>query len=288
MTFGLAIGQTIAVLLFLLFAQPALSQLELQGNFTQGGLITGSTEPGNSVYLDDRLLHLTRDGKFVFGFGRDARHEALLRIETPEGKVASKTLKVAKRRYQTQEIHGLQAQKVTPDPKHFPRIRKETRMVREARETDSNKRDFAEPFIWPLFGPITGVYGSQRVLNGKPRRPHYGIDVACPKHTLVRAPAGGEVTLAEDDLFFSGGTLVIDHGHGISSSFLHLERLRVKRKDQVQQGSVIGEVGATGRATGAHLDWRVNWFEKRLDPRFLVGEMPTKDCASNATREKPG
>ncbi len=279
-------GQTFGVLLFLLFAQPALPQLGLQGNFTQGGLVIGSTEPGNSVYLDDRKLHLTRDGKFVFGFGRDAQPEALLRIETPEGKMDSKTLKVTKRSYQTQYIHDLQAQKVTPDPKYFPRIQKEGRMVRKARETDSSKRDFAEPFIWPLYGPITGVYGSQRVLNGKPRRPHYGIDVACPKHTLVRAPASGEVKLAQDDLFFSGGTLIIDHGHGISSSFLHLEKLRVKRGDQVQQGNIIGEVGATGRVTGTHLDWRVNWFEKRLDPGFLVGEMPTEDCASNAAWKK--
>ncbi len=278
--------QTLCILLCLLFARPALAQLDLHGNFTQGGLVSGTTRPGNSVYLDNRRLQLTRAGKFVFGFGRDAQAEATLRIETPGGKRNSRTLTITKRTYQTQHVRGLQAQKVSPDPKHWSRIRKETRMVRKARAVDSANGNFVGPFIWPLYGIVTGVYGSQRILNGRSARPHYGIDVTCPTHTPVRAPAGGEVTLAENDLFFSGGTLIIDHGHGISSSFLHLEKLLVRHKDRVEQGEIIGEVGATGRATGPHLDWRVNWFEKRLDPSFLVEEMPTEDCAANRSRKE--
>ena len=129
------------------------------------------------------------------------------------------------------------------------------------------------PFIWPTIGPISGVYGSQRILNGKPKWPHYGVDIAVPTGTEVRAPAGGVVTLAHPDMFYSGGTLIVDHGHGLSSAFLHLSKLRVKTGDKVKQGDVIAEVGATGRATGAHLDWRMNLFNRRIDPQLLVSPM---------------
>ena len=147
-------------------------------------------------------------------------------------------------------------------------------LVKATRKLDDPRTDFLDGFIWPSQGPISGVYGSQRILNGKPRRPHFGVDVAGPVGTPVVAPAGGVVTLAHPDMYFSGGTLVIDHGHGLSSAFLHLSRILVKEGQRVEQGEPIAEIGATGRVTGAHLDWRMNWFEQRIDPQLLAGPMP--------------
>ena len=129
-------------------------------------------------------------------------------------------------------------------------------------------------FVWPAEGPISGVYGSQRFYNGEPRRPHFGVDVAVPTGTIVRAPAAGVVTLAEPDLYFSGGTVILDHGYRLSSSFLHMSEVAVQVGDELQPGDIIGAVGSTGRATGPHLDWRMNWREQRIDPQLLAPPMP--------------
>ena len=147
-------------------------------------------------------------------------------------------------------------------------------MAREARKLDAERTDFLTGFIWPAKGRISGVYGSQRILNGQPRRPHFGVDVAAPVGTEVRAPADGVVTMVHSDMFYSGGTMILDHGHGLSSSFLHLHRILVKKGQRIRQGDLIAEIGATGRVTGPHLDWRINLFAKRLDPQLLVSEMP--------------
>ncbi len=150
------------------------------------------------------------------------------------------------------------------------RIRKEAEQVREARVPDTDQEDFFNGFGWPVKGRISGVYGSQRVYNGKPGRPHYGLDIAVPTGTPVAAPADGIVRLVDSDLYYSGGTIIIDHGHGLFSSFLHLSKVSVKGGTTIKRGQIIGEVGATGRVTGAHLDWRYNWFDKRLDPALLT------------------
>ena len=159
---------------------------------------------------------------------------------------------------------------VTPPPELLARIREEGAIVRAARAFDTAETHLFAPFAWPARGPISGVYGSQRVLNGEPRQPHFGVDIAAPEGTPVRAPAGGEIRLAEVDLYYSGGTVILDHGHGLSSTFLHMSRVDVAVGQRVAQGEVIGAIGATGRVTGAHLDWRMNWFERRLDPALLV------------------
>ena len=161
------------------------------------------------------------------------------------------------------------------------RIHREIALVKKARAIDSPRRDFESEFIWPVTGPISGVYGSQRILNGQPRQPHYGIDIAVPTGTPVVAPAGGVVVLAEADLYFSGGTLMLDHGHGLMSAFLHLDSIDVTLGQEVEQGEVIAKVGATGRVTGAHLDWRVNWFEERVDAGLLVPPMPQPKAAAD-------
>jgi murein DD-endopeptidase MepM/ murein hydrolase activator NlpD len=263
---------TAFVLFVLAFAVPLdAEEIQLEGRFIQGGLVRGAAPPETSITLDGRQLRLSPEGYFVFGFGRDALPRAVLVVSYPDGRQETRSLAIAARDYRIQHIDGLPEKLVTPPSEIFNRIREEGAKVSQARAFDTADMHVFAPFIWPARGPISGVYGSQRILNGKPRQPHFGVDIAAPTGTPVRAPAGGEIRLAETDLYYSGGTVILDHGHGLSSSFLHLSRIDVAVGQQVVQGELIGEIGATGRVTGAHLDWRMNWFERRLDPAFLVG-----------------
>jgi murein DD-endopeptidase MepM/ murein hydrolase activator NlpD len=249
--------------------------LVLRGEAVQGGVLFGTTLPGSRVLQDGAPIRVGPEGEFVVGFGRDAPSTSSLRVERPDGEVIEQTLDVATRDYRIQRIDGLPPGKVTPrKPEEIARIRKDVADVVAARSLDDDRLDFLGGFIWPVEGPITGVYGSQRILNGEPRRPHFGIDIAAPVGTPVRAPAAGVVTLVVPDMFFSGGTLILDHGHKVSSTFLHLHRMHVKVGDRVEQGDVIAEVGATGRVTGPHLDWRMNVRKARVDPQLLVPPMP--------------
>lgn len=245
-------------------------QTSLDGVFSQGGMVIGRTEPGARVHFEDRRLRVSQDGVFIFGFHRDDPPNMSLHIAYPDNTEETIALKVEQRQYDIQRIDGLPQKKVSPPPDVIERIQREAAAVRKARARDTDIEAFLLGFLWPADGPITGVYGSQRVLNGEPRQPHYGVDVAAPTGTPVVAPAAGTVSFAEPDLYFSGGTLMIDHGHGLASAFLHMEKIEVKLGDRIERGQRIGTIGATGRATGAHLDWRVNWFEKRLDPQLLT------------------
>ena len=253
---------------------PASTRIRLDGPRTQGGLLQGRVAPGSGVEFDGTPVRVSEDGWFLVGFGRDAAPEADLGVSGPDGGRERLVLAVAPREYRIERIDGLPATKVAPrDEEELARIDREARRVAEARTRDDPRTDFRSGFRWPVTGRISGVYGSQRILNGEPRQPHYGVDIAAPAGTKVRAPADGLVTLAEPDLFLSGGTLIVDHGHGLSSAFLHLSRILAEPGERVRRGRVIAEVGATGRATGPHLDWRVNLFARRLDPALLVGPM---------------
>lgn len=269
--FRLAATILLAALAFPLTAAP---RLELEGRFAQGSIVFGRTDPGASVYFADREVRVSPEGVFVIGFGRDADASERLVVEGPDGERIERNLGIERRDYDIQRIDGVPPETVSPPEEAMERIREEVELVREARGRDDPRTDFLDDFIWPVTGRITGVYGSQRVYNGEPRRPHYGIDIAASAGTPVQAPAGGIVTVAHEDMYFSGGTLLLDHGHGLSSAFLHLQSLAVAVGDRVERGDTIGTVGAGGRATGAHLDWRINWFQRRLDPRELVGAMP--------------
>jgi murein DD-endopeptidase MepM/ murein hydrolase activator NlpD len=241
----------------------------------QGGLVIGKTLPGSRVYQDGQALRVSAAGDFLLGFTRDAPPESKIRVELPTGEVSEETLTVEAREYRIQRIDGLPDRKVTPrSSEDLAHIRRDVVAARKARARDDDRQDFLAGFDWPVTGPISGVYGSQRILNGEPRRPHFGVDVAAPVGTPVRAPAAGVVTLADPAMFFSGGTLIIDHGHKLSSSFLHLSKLHVAVGERVEKGELIGEVGATGRVTGAHLDWRMNLRDRRIDPQLLVPPMP--------------
>jgi murein DD-endopeptidase MepM/ murein hydrolase activator NlpD len=247
---------------------------ELHGILEQGALVSGKVVPGTRVELDGRSVRVTPAGVFVIGFDRDAQPQAQLVTITAGGQRRTQTLQIEQRRYDIQRVTGVPQQTVEPPPEQLQRILEEQKWVEQARAVDSDREDFVGPFRWPLAGPISGVYGSQRFYNGKAGRPHFGVDVAAPIGTTVRAPAAATVTLAQPDLFFSGGTLIMDHGYGVSSTFMHLSRLLVKSGEQVAAGQVVAEVGATGRASGPHLDWRINWFNVRLDPQTVVEPMP--------------
>ena len=268
---------TAALALALVAATALAGELRLEGPLTQGGMVLGQATPGSRVSLDGVPVRLSEEGRFVIGFGRDAAPEARLEVRFPDGTHEQRALAIAQRTYQIERIDGLPPNTVSPGAEALARIRREGAAIAAVRRRDTPKPWFAAPFAWPARGRVSGVYGSQRVLNGEPRRPHYGLDIAAPPGAPVVAPAAGIVALAEPDLFYTGGTVMLDHGHGITSVFSHLSRLNVALGQEVARGEVIGAIGATGRVTGPHLDWRVNWFGERLDPALLVGPMPGGD-----------
>jgi murein DD-endopeptidase MepM/ murein hydrolase activator NlpD len=241
----------------------------LEGDFIQGGLVKGKTNKNISVKFKERLLRKTSKGFFVFGFGRDHPKVANLSIKINK-KWISKNLYVKKRVYKTQIINGLEKKMVTPPKSFYERIIRENKAIKNVRNLDSDIDFIFQKFNWPAKGIISGVFGSQRILNGKPKRPHYGIDIAAKKGTSVLAPIESIVRMAEKDLYYTGGTIMLDHGHGVTSVYSHLSLINVNIGDKVKKGQKIGEIGSTGRSTGPHLDWRINWFLERLDPALLV------------------
>ena len=266
---------TLGILGFLTLLTLSAQAVEIHhGEWKQGSVLRGSATPGTRLELDGQPVRVSDDGRFVIGLGRDAGSPAILKEFPPEGDPKTLEFEVVLRDYQIQRIEGVPQRTVTPDPEQLARAREEAALARAAREKDLPRTDFAQQFQWPLVGIVTGVYGSQRIYNGEPRSPHYGVDIASPTGTPVLAPASGVVTLVHENMFFSGGTLIVDHGHGLSSTFIHLSKILVKEGDEVKKAQPIAEVGATGRATGPHLDWRMNWFDRRVDPTSLVGPMP--------------
>lgn len=267
--------------LLVLFCLPTLAladvPVRLKGELIQGGLIIGEAPKGSKILLNDQVLKQTPEGHFVFGLDRDAKSGDVLKVTAPSGEQFEQILQVKAREYRIQRIEGID-QAIVSDNKteqEWKRISDESAQVAAARRQHIESQAFLQSFQWPIIGRISGVFGSQRVYNGKPGRPHYGVDVAAPIGAKVYAPIDGVVTLAHDDMYYSGGTLILDHGYGISSSFLHLSKILVKVGDQIKQGDLIAEVGAAGRSTGPHLDWRMNWYRRQIDPQLLVPDMNT-------------
>ena len=223
-----------------------------------------------SQKLNKKQVKVTNDGYFAFGIGRDRKFDVVITSEV-NGEKKKFVKKVQKRDYKIQRIDGLPEKKVTPPKEVYERIRRENTIIAQAREIESDLTFFKKKFIPPLDNAIiTGVYGSQRILNGKPKWPHYGIDFAANEGTKIKAMLDGTATMVEPDLFYTGGTLIFDHGHGISTLYMHMQNIYVKKGQKVKQGEVIGTVGSTGRSTGAHLDVRLNWFGIRLDPMTVL------------------
>ena len=245
----------------------------LRGGAVEGGLMIARTAPDNRVTLDDAAIPVTPDGLFIVGFHRDSDLPVTIGITKTDGTSQLTVLTPQQRSYQIQRIDGLQKNMVTPPENVIARIKSDQAAVAAARQTPAAAGDFWRGINWPVTGRISGVFGSQRILNGQPRQPHYGIDIAVPKGTPVRAPASGLVTLVKD-LYFSGWTIVINHGLGLNSTFLHLDSTAISVGDTVQRGSIIGTVGSTGRSTGPHLDWRLDWQGRRIDASLAAGPMP--------------
>lgn len=260
----------------LVLALKAGDELIIRDQLQQGSLVKGTICPKCQVVYLGESLSTTEDGTFVFGLSRDAPSVIYLTLIDSQNYEIKYSFPVKARVYDTQRIQGVPQRTVTPSESELNRIKEDARIVRSAREYINERTDFLSGFIKPVNGRITGVYGSQRIYNGVPKSPHYGIDYASPKGSIVRAPASGLVTLAHDDLFYSGGTLIIDHGFGLSSSFLHLSSLLVSLGDVVKQGDSIAKVGSTGRSTGPHLDWRMNWRNVRIDPQLVLESLPAK------------
>jgi murein DD-endopeptidase MepM/ murein hydrolase activator NlpD len=255
------------------------TDVDLAGALVQGGLVRGQVAPESAVRLNGQSLRVTSDGWFVLGFGRDAPASAELVIRGPGGQERRHILQIAPRAYQVQRIDGLPPRQVTPSEADLARIRADALLLDAARARDTDARGFIEQASWPVIGPISGVYGSQRILNGEPRTPHRGVDVAAPAGTPVGAMAQGVVSLAETDMYFTGGTVMLDHGHGLHSIYVHLDEVRVTVGQQLRQGQTLGTVGATGRATGPHLHWGVYWFDQAIDPALVVGPMPSDQAS---------
>ena len=240
--------------------------VEFKGKFIQGHFILGKTTPGTEILIDKKKIKVSKEGYFVFGIGKDRKYDIV--ITENKKKIVKK---VQKRKYKIQRIDGLPEKKVTPPEEVYERIKRENKLIAEAREINSDLDFFKNNFILPFDNAIiTGVYGSQRILNGKPRWPHYGLDFAGKLGTPIKAMADGIVTLAEQDLYFTGATLIFDHGHGISTLYMHMDEMFVEKEDIVKQGDIIGTVGSSGRSTGPHLDVRLNWFGTRLDPASVL------------------
>lgn len=253
------------------------SPVQFHGDFRQGELIVGHVPPGSHVHVLGHDVLVAADGTFVFGLDRDAGTEVAIDATLPDGKTWHETRPVAPRQYNIQRVTGIAERIMNPTKADLKRIARDNAQVAKARRRNDERLDFLGPYAWPATGPITGVYGSQRYYNGVPKRPHYGVDVGVPKGTPVTAPAGGIVTLAVPDMFFSGGTLIIDHGHGISSTLMHLSKILVKAGDRVERGQLVANSGASGRASGPHLDWRMNWFEDHIDAQRLAPAMPAAE-----------
>ena len=260
----------IRYLIIFLLIQFNSQAIEFEGKFIQGHFILGKTDPVAKIQIDKKSVRVSKDGFFAFGLGRDRKKDVVI-IETLNGVKNQFVKKVLKREYRIQRIDGLPEKKVTPPKEVYDRIRAENKLIGKARSIDTDLAYFKDKFITPVDNAIiTGVYGSQRILNGKPRWPHYGIDIAAKKGTMIKSSGSGTVTMAEDDLYYTGGTIIMDHGHGISTIYSHLETVLVSVGDKINLGDIIGTVGSTGRSTGPHLDFRVNWFQTRLDPMSLL------------------
>jgi murein DD-endopeptidase MepM/ murein hydrolase activator NlpD len=254
----------------------AQAKIQLSGEIKQGGLVIGKTDANNLVTLNKKVLTVSKQGDYVFAFSRDDKTQYTLTVTSPTGKIETQTFTPTTRDYKISRVEGISKKIMNPNKKANVRAGVDRAAIVKVRKIASDLTDFSQGFIAPRSSRITGVYGSQRFYNGVPKNPHFGVDYAGQIGAPVKAPASGTILLWVPDMFYSGGTLVIDHGHGITSNFLHLSASMVKVGDKVKQGQVIAKVGNSGRVTGPHLDWRMNWHKVRFDPQLAMKINPIK------------
>ncbi|MDY0135644.1 MAG: M23 family metallopeptidase [Thiomicrospira sp.] len=266
-------GWGVGLILLAMSSSLAAKELVLRGEPIQGGWVEIVVAPESRISFEGRSLKADAQGRLLLAFPRDAKPSQHLTIQPPEGKPYRHTLAVKQREYVIQRINGVPSKYVTPDEATLKKIREDRQKAVNARKINLPEPYFSQGFRWPTEGWVTGVYGSQRILNGHARNPHMGVDIAAPIGTPIYAPAAGEVTLAES-MELSGFTLFIDHGYGLRSDFMHLDKILVKPGERVKKGQLVATMGTTGRSTGSHLHWGMSWFDVRLDPA-LVFNLPT-------------
>lgn len=261
--------------------QAATPALSLDGDFAQGGLVFGLTLPDASIKLDGKEVMVGEDGRFVVGFGRDSKLVRILTATFPDGATERRSIELEDRTFKIDRIDGIDQSKVSGfTDQQLAKIGEDKKKKTAARAATESTGFWRDGFQWPVTGRISGVFGSQRILNGEEKRPHSGVDVAVPTGTPILAPAAGVVTLAESDMYFEGGLVLLDHGLWLESAFLHMSRVDVTSGQRVEKGDVIGAVGATGRVTGPHLHWSVKWAGTLVDPQLLAGNMEEKSVES--------
>ena len=267
-------GACLAALVLIAAAGAEAAQVSFEGEAQPGGLLVGRIAPGSTVAVDGKPVRLSEEGFFLVGLGRDAGPRVVIAVTGPDGAKSVQSVAIGKRSYKIDRIDGLPDVQVTPDPEAMKRIAADNAAIARARAADRARPDFASGFVWPVLGRLSGVYGSQRILNGQPRQPHYGVDIAAAKGSPVQAMGDGVVALAVENMFFTGRTVMIDHGHGLTSVYAHMDALSVQAGETVKKGQVIGLVGQSGRVTGAHLHWGAALFSTQLDPALLAVAMP--------------
>jgi murein DD-endopeptidase MepM/ murein hydrolase activator NlpD len=259
------LGTALAALPFAARAADEASRIVLTGPMEQGSLVIGKAAAGSKITLDGKALSVGPNGYFTFGFAYDQKNANALVAQFPDGTSETRDLTPVVRQYEVQAVNGLPEKFVSLSKDELARVQREHALVAEARSHDTAAEWFADPFEWPAHGIISGQFGSQRILNGKPSAPHFGVDIAAGAGAEVHAPTDAVVALAEQ-FYLEGGYTMLDHGHGVFTGYLHQSKQMVKRGDAVKRGQVIGLVGQTGRATGPHMHWAMNWFQVRLDP----------------------
>ena len=261
--------RSLLLLSFLISFSLHANALDFYGSFTQGGMIKGKADPKSRLFINGKNVKISKEGYFVFGIPRNASQILKVKVQSKD-KTHEFEKTVLKRKFKIQKIDGLPKRKVTPNAEDMIRIRGQGKLISFAKNKNSNLTDFFSEFKRPIEGITTGVYGSQRILNGKPRRPHFGIDIAAPKGTVIKNSNTGKVLLAEKNLFFTGGTIIIDHGHSVITIYSHLDKIFVKKDEFVKRGEKIGTVGSTGRSTGPHLDFRIYCNNVPVDPDLIL------------------
>ncbi|MGE4064578.1 MAG: M23 family metallopeptidase [Rhodospirillaceae bacterium] len=268
----------LALLFGVLLTSPALAlDVTIAGKLEQGGLVIGTAPPGSAITVGQRRFPAAADGTFLVGLGRNAPAILEVKVSAPNGESETLTVAVAPREWKIDKVDGVPQNLVTPDPATEKRIAEDSKLLRLARAKFFSEPLYATGFIRPAEGRISGVYGSQRILNGEPRNVHAGLDIAAPTGAPIKAAADGIVTLAQPGMVLSGGTVLINHGYGLQTSYIHMSRLDVAEGQRVKQGEVIGAIGATGRVTGPHLHFSVLWFDTSLDPTTILALLPGKD-----------
>ena len=256
-----------------LYAKVFSSILNIEGAFIQGSILFGKTKPNSKIFFNDKKIFVNNEGDFLLGISRDEKKENLLILEIGN-KVEKYNINIIPRKYKIQKIDGLPKNKVTPNQKELKRIKKESKLINKYKNIFLDKTLYKSGFVWPVEGKITGEYGSQRILNGQPRRPHFGTDIVAPLGSRIIAPSDAIVVFTFEDTFFNGKMIILNHGLGLNSIYSHLNKIYVREGDKIKQGDLLAEVGSTGRVTGPHLHWGISIFNTAIDPEKLIQNQP--------------